>query len=262
MKLTFLGSGSAFSFWKDNFQSNLILESDDGKKLLIDCGSDVRQSLRDAHLTYKDIDSIFISHLHSDHTGGLEWLGFTTKFDPSAKKAKLYISTLLFNELHETVVQGGLSTIEGEIVNLSTFFNVHSIEIDGSFTWSGIEFQLVQTIHTVFGYNLEPSFGLLFSINHVKIFFTGDTQLAPYQIRKFYEISDIIFQDCEIDPQPSHMHARFEELKELPAAYKNKMWLYHYGNSELPDPIKEGFRGFIRKGQSFDFSNLDKVIQN
>ena len=39
MRLTFLGTGSAFTM--QNFQSNMLLE-DGGRRLLIDCGGDVR----------------------------------------------------------------------------------------------------------------------------------------------------------------------------------------------------------------------------
>ncbi len=69
MKLTFLGSGSAFTM--NNRQSNMILE-DDGKILLIDCGTDIRHSLHQQDLSYKDIDAVYISHLHADHIGGME----------------------------------------------------------------------------------------------------------------------------------------------------------------------------------------------
>ena len=45
MELTFLGSGSAFTNDGTNYQSNMILEHN-GKRLLIDCGGDVRFPLR------------------------------------------------------------------------------------------------------------------------------------------------------------------------------------------------------------------------
>ena len=41
----------------------------------------LRHSLREQQLTYMDIKNIYISHLHDDHTGGLEWLALTTYFD-------------------------------------------------------------------------------------------------------------------------------------------------------------------------------------
>ncbi len=40
MKLTFIGTGSAFTVGGDNFHSNMILESNTHEKMLIDCGSD------------------------------------------------------------------------------------------------------------------------------------------------------------------------------------------------------------------------------
>ena len=55
----------------------MILESEDGSKLLIDCGTDARHSLHELGLSYKDIEHVYISHLHADHAGGLEWLGFS-----------------------------------------------------------------------------------------------------------------------------------------------------------------------------------------
>jgi ribonuclease Z len=39
--------------------------------LLIDCGESVSRSFKASGLTYETIDRIFISHLHSDHVGGL-----------------------------------------------------------------------------------------------------------------------------------------------------------------------------------------------
>ncbi|MGL5193292.1 MAG: MBL fold metallo-hydrolase, partial [Chroococcales cyanobacterium] len=70
MKLTFLGSGSAFTVGANNYHSNVLLESDRGTKLLIDCGSDIRFSLHEAGYSHLDITDIYISHLHSDHAGG------------------------------------------------------------------------------------------------------------------------------------------------------------------------------------------------
>jgi ribonuclease BN (tRNA processing enzyme) len=45
MKLTFIGVSSAFAVGKNIFQSNMLLESTDGRRLLIDCGSDARHAL-------------------------------------------------------------------------------------------------------------------------------------------------------------------------------------------------------------------------
>jgi len=68
MKIIPIGTGSAFSL--NNFQTNLIIENSTGKRLLIDAGGDVRHALKKLDLSYKDIDAVYLSHLHGDHVGG------------------------------------------------------------------------------------------------------------------------------------------------------------------------------------------------
>ena len=47
------------------------LYSFDGTRILIDCGEPVGRSLKTAGIDANAVDTIFISHLHSDHIGGL-----------------------------------------------------------------------------------------------------------------------------------------------------------------------------------------------
>ena len=71
--------------------------------MLIDCGSDIKHSLFEQGLSHTDIDAVYISHLHADHVGGLEWLGFSKLFNDK-KKPKLYISPKLQTELWNNVL--------------------------------------------------------------------------------------------------------------------------------------------------------------
>jgi len=253
MKLTFLGTGSAFTVGADNFQSNMVLENDQGKRLLIDCGSDVRWSLHAVGLSYKDIDAVYISHLHADHTGGLEWLAFTRYFDKTCTKPTLYISENQAHTLWNKVLAGGLSSVEGKISDLSTYFHVKTIPENSYFTWSGVEFKIVQTMHVVSGFTIVPCFGLLFTVNDKSIFITTDTQFAPHQLLDFYAMADIIFHDCETTKFKSRVHAHYEELISLDPSLKKKIWLYHYNPGPLPDAVNDGFQGFVKKGQVFQF---------
>ncbi len=255
MKLTFIGSGSAFTIGANNYHSNMLLENAEGQRLLIDCGSDARHSLHEAGFSYHDIHDVYISHLHADHAGGLEWLGFTTKFDPTCnnQKPNLYISKTLAHDIWDKVLAGGLNSLQTEVAKLSSYFQVHPVNEKSGFTWRKLKIQLVQTIHVEC---VMPSFGLLFTTPEgITVFITTDTQFCPNHVKKFYDKADIIFQDCETAPFKSKVHAHYEELVTLPAAIKKKMWLYHYNPGPLPDATKDGFRGFVKKGQCFDFSN-------
>ncbi|MCC5669304.1 MBL fold metallo-hydrolase [Nostoc sp. CHAB 5784] len=252
MKLIFLGSGSAFTVGADNFQSNILL-TDQEKKLLIDCGSDIRFSLHAVELSYLDITDIYISHLHSDHIGGLEYIGFSTKFDPRCQKPNLYLSKDLAGEIWERSLSGGMRSVQGDVTDLNSFFNVNIIPRHENFTWGGIKFHTVRVIHVDNGYFLMPSYGLFFEINGTKVFLTTDTQLALEENGEFYEQADIIFHDCETAKFPSTVHAHYEQLVTLPDKIKNKIWLYGYQPGTLPDARKDGFHGFVKRGQTFDF---------
>jgi ribonuclease BN (tRNA processing enzyme) len=253
-KLLFLGSGSAFTIGSDNFQSNILLISNTGKKLLIDCGSDIRHSLYNAGFSYLDITDIYISHIHSDHVGGLEYIGFSTKFDPRCNKPKLYLGKELVEKIWDNCLSGGMTYIEGETATLETYFESAKTE-DNNFIWEGIKFELVKVVHVDFGDDIMPSYGLFFEMDGVKIFFTADTKLCVDVLEKFYNQADIIFQDCETSEFPTRVHAHYQELLTLPSSIRKKMWLYHYHPESLPDAIKDGFCGFVQLGQIFDFSS-------
>src|SRR5438552_2225581 len=98
MKLVFLGSGAAFTVG-DNFHSNMLLDDGHGHHLLIDCGTDARFSLHAIGKSYQDITDVYVSHLHADHCGGLEWLALTTKFDAACKKPRLHVHRSLVSPL-------------------------------------------------------------------------------------------------------------------------------------------------------------------
>lgn len=254
-KLIFLGSGCAFTFGTDNYQSNMLLISDTGKKLLIDCGSDIRYSLYHAGFSHLDITDIYISHVHADHVGGLEYIGFSTKFDSRCQKPKLYLDAELAKTLWVNSLSGGMKYIEHEIATLETFFDIVEIESKRNFIWSDIKFNVIKVIHVNSDIAIIPSYGLFFEVNGIKVFLTTDTKMCLNNLERYYQKADIIFQDCETSKFPSCVHANYQELLSLPLTIKNKMWLYHYQPEKLPDARKDGFCGFVERGQEFDFSS-------
>lgn len=253
LKMTFLGAGSAFTIGPENYHSNILLETN-GDSLLIDAGTDIRHSLREQNLGHKDIKNVYITHLHGDHAGGLEWLALTTHFDAEhPHKPNLFISDKLIDDLWNKTLSGALSTLAHTRPTLNTYFKTHPIKEKGHFTWEDIKFKLVPTIHFYSNDQLMPSYGLSFSYNNTKVLFTSDTQNTPEHLMPYYEWADIIFHDCETNAGKSSVHPHYSDLVLLPASIKNKMWLYHYNPGPLPDAKKDGFMGFVMKGQHFLF---------
>ncbi len=124
MKLLFLGVFSAFSVGDKKYQSNMLIESSTGKRMLVDCGTDIRHSLYEQGLTHSTIDAVYISHLHADHVGGLEWLGFS-KVSFDKKKSKLYISPDQQEKLWNNVLSGGMRNLYEHIKAQEPFQNAY-----------------------------------------------------------------------------------------------------------------------------------------
>jgi ribonuclease BN (tRNA processing enzyme) len=251
MQITMIGTGSAFTM--KGFQTNAILTRN-GKNMLIDAGSDTRFSLAKSSLSYKDIDALYVTHLHADHIGGIEYLAFCSFFDPSVKdNIHLIANNELLRNLWNHSLQGGLKSIQGRQMGLMDFFDIMSVRKNESFEWEGIGFRIVQTVHIMDGYAIVPSYGLLIDDpdSGKKIFYTGDTQFNPNQIRDFYAMSDLIIQDCETAPFQSKVHAHYDELKTLPADIKRKMRLVHF-----QDNVRDDFVEWNKKALADGFFNL------
>ncbi len=258
MRFKFVGVGSAFAPLKLG-QSNMLLIANNGNKMLIDCGMSSPYLLRDElGITPQEIDSIWISHAHADHIGGLEWMAFVRFFQPvkhsdgSVIKLKLMSNPIIMKELWDHSLMGGLESVEGKVMHLTDYFNCVPVPDNHTFEWEGYKFTPVQTIHVMSGYVFKHSYGLMIeNPRNYKTFVTTDTQFCPYQLRKFYKEADIIFHDCETAPYKSHVHAHYDDLKTLDLDVKQKMWLYHYQTTR-PTAKEDGFAGFVEKYQEFD----------
>ena len=256
MILRFLGTGAAFSL--HNYQSNLLIEAQE-KRLLIDAGADIRFALRKAGLSYKDLDSIYITHLHNDHIGGMEFLAFSSYFDPMCPKLHLYCHKWLVDDLWSFSLKGGLASIQGQILNLHDYFDVHGLGNGESFLWQGIRLDIVQAIHVFNGYWVVPTFGLLITDleSNKKIYLTSDTQLNLDYLGQGYHQADLIIQDCETSSFRTEIHSHYDELRTLAPDIKAKMYLWHYQDNVSLEfeawqekARQDGFAGFLKQGET------------
>ncbi|MCE5336052.1 MAG: MBL fold metallo-hydrolase [Desulfobacteraceae bacterium] len=268
MKLKFLGVGSAFTT-ADYYQSNILVQSTGGKRLLIDCGGDIRFSLGESGIDRtnlsKEIDAIYISHLHCDHIGGLEWLAFNTYFSPdNGNRPKLYMNEGLMDELWETSLKGGLGCITGKSMDLSDYFQCCPVDGGGAFAWEGIRFTLVKLPHVLGEKRSHYSFGVFIEDPEDNsggpVFISTDTILQPDFLAEIARKVSLIFHDCETAPIPTRVHSHYSELVRLPDSIKSKMWLYHYQPFPDEKPELHGFRGFVTKGQEFDFGGGENSL--
>jgi ribonuclease BN (tRNA processing enzyme) len=255
MKLLFLGSGSAHTLAADNFQSNMVLVMETGRRLLIDCGSDVRWSLARQGLSHRDVTDIYISHLHADHLGGLEYIGFQTKFDPQCARPRLYLEASLADRLWRHSLCGGMGVITAGETRLEDFFDVQVMLEGVPFVWEGAQLEAVPTLHVSSPSADVHSQALAVERDGFRTFITTDTQFDPEHLQVQYDRADLVFHDCEIGPVRTGIHPHYDDLRGLPEAARRKMWLYDYQPGALPDARADGFKGFVSAGQSFPLSS-------
>jgi ribonuclease BN (tRNA processing enzyme) len=263
MKLKFIGVGGAFAPLSKG-QSNMYFESKNNKRLLLDAGSCLPYIVRDEWgMSHQDFEGVYISHLHADHAGGIEWYALMHNFVPAKYgKPTIYGRSNVLTEGWQKTWRGGLETLEGQVAELGTYFNINRVKQNGYFDWEGYRFRTVQTNHISDGYEFKHSYGLLIQALEEKpngkleevgdvTFITTDTQYCPEQLKKMYDIADLIFHDCETMPFRSGVHAHYDDLVTLPESVRSKMWLYHH--AEVREAEADGFRGFVEKGQEFMF---------
>lgn len=261
MKITIIGCGNAFS--KKNFNQSFLLEETDElgqtRNMIIDFGAKVPMAMDYLGISTQIIDDVYISHAHSDHTGGLEEL-LLTRYDwktnprprtwrdfTNCTPVNLICEQKFMEELWEHTMSGGLKTMEGFIASLETFVKPVPIDIEKPFEWQGWMCQIIQQVHIMSGAKIQSSYGLIISKEgYPNIYFTTDSQhCSPRQLELFYQTADIIFQDCEligVDMQKRHsdfhmgVHANYAQLAGFPSAnaavlpreIKAKMYLSHY----------------------------------
>lgn len=112
MKLTFLGTGTSIGVpaigcscevcrshdEKDKrLRTSVMIESDGGLRILMDCGPDFRQQIQ--KLQFGKIDAVFLSHIHYDHVAGIDDLRPFCMYGD----VDVYAQSDVVNGLHRTM---------------------------------------------------------------------------------------------------------------------------------------------------------------
>ncbi len=284
LTLTFLGVGSAFA--KRNYQSNALIEAwsaDPSKQnapvdtLLVDFGTTGPLALhalksepgfayldRDGIINYPAIGSIFVTHVHSDHVGGLEELAgmnvhhFGGVRNRPQYKPRIISARSVLDNLWEHSLSGGLGAAASGLARLEDYFDVLGLGFPGRggpdrFTMLGrYDFTIIATDHIRVQHKYDwPSCGLIITDrkNGETVFYSGDTRFDPENVGEILTAAKLIFHEVQIEEQPDAVHAQLSDLRTLTEDVRKKMVLYHVGD-EWDDPaydfVADEFTGFAK----------------
>jgi ribonuclease BN (tRNA processing enzyme) len=227
IKISFLGVGSAFSRKYGN-TSALVSINNDGvvKNLLIDCGRTTPDDLVSAGYTWKDIDAIFISHLHGDHCYGLEDAGYMGRYVFEKKPHIIFPHDKLRNDLWEKVLKGTM--MNGDLsrsMRFEDYFTYESVSREEQyFDFNGVMFSVYTTIHIP----NKKSYGLIIGEKDY-IIYTADSLLN----KDFLELAHkdgckAIFHDCQFMHYPTRVHASLDDLMTLDEEIRKTIYIMHY----------------------------------
>jgi ribonuclease BN (tRNA processing enzyme) len=233
-----VGNSHAFSLGS----SAAVLEAGDEPSLLIDCGPDTLSAYIDTYGVLPE--SIFITHAHLDHIGGLEGLYYRLATSgPGKRMPKLYLPAPLLQVLQRRLADYPNLLAEGG----SNFWDVFQLIPVSERFWHR---ELLFSVFPVRHHEYLAAFGLALE---GRFLYTGDTRPIPETINRYASRGERIFHDCGATPNPSHTG-----VQDIQREYKREQWermiFYHYESAAAGRLIeKQGYR-IARRGERVELS--------
>ena len=181
--------------------SSLLMIND--KKYLIDAGDNVTRRIVQADLDFQDIDTIFITHPHSDHTLGLATL-LISQWEYQRREAVHIYGPLGIKQIAKGIFEYAKANeeirwAEGKQTPLQNHIHVHEKAPGHIFQDENVTVFAVQNSHFHFTPNTLPygkyqSYSYKFVTPTQSIFFTGDTG-PSVEMEALLQGSDILVSE-------------------------------------------------------------------
>ena len=259
MRITFLGTGGAFTDFRVNYHNNALIYTEEGP-VLLDCGLTAVQSMREIGVDRGSLRAVLFTHLHADHAspesliferfysgpGGMPSYKTTPLVAPSDVIAPLGQALRPF--LNEFADMNG-DFRHGGYEALCQPIETQETEI------GGVRFRFFRVPHVSGGGVDKPAYGLEIDDGRTRVFWSGDTTLSPIWLDQTLEQDRVarIFHECMFMPRfRGTVHTHWEELSALPEALKAQLTLMHY--TAVPDWAElDGLAGAAKRHESFEF---------
>lgn len=250
--IIFLGSGGAFADFRINYNNNVLVDTDIGP-VMIDCGVTAVQSLKELSRHPTDIAAVIVTHIHSDHTGGLEQLVWERTYTGS--KGPAWAQTPIYT--HPKLI----SAIQRQLEGITEYTDSTGVVRDDGLQKlvrittlpmyiGGVKFTFHATSHVRSAETNakgEPvidksCFGVLIERGGVSVYFTSDTTFNPNLGFQFP--TSFILHDCYFGPTyKGQVHTAYSELCTLTEDVRGRTILMHH--TKVPDDVDIEHDGFL-----------------
>ena len=203
MKIEFIGVGEAFDLALGN--TSLLLHSK--LKLLIDCGYAVPQSIKMLGHSNEDIDAIYLSHFHADHTFGLP-IFLVMEMERGRKKPLTIIGQTGLKHYIEQLVALSYPCVLDKLP-----YKLNITENNSSAVFHEFYLEFAESAHSI--RNLAVSV----TVNNCRIGYSGDGALTAASKKLFSECKVLIHEAYTFnESHPNHASAVevFSFAKTLP----------------------------------------------
>lgn len=184
-----------------------------GRTIVVDCGLGVTRGLCDAGMSLKDLTTIIITHLHSDHYIELGPLMHTAWMAGLNGPVDVWGPHGLADYWHH-FCQSMAADIDLRIedegrIDLRTLLNIHVLEDGRVCDDDGVIIHALRNVHPPF----EETYALSFQSARHRVVFSGDT--APFEaLENFARKADLFIHEAMLEAPLGDLMARIGNVGE------------------------------------------------